>query len=121
MIEYNKVVRSKIPLIIHQNGKKCSYEKMNFNDADLLPYLLDKVVEEAIEVKNAVAIDDRLDEIADLWDAISLLAKYLDISRADMEHIKYTKVIKRGSFIHTDSDGEDVVTILHWTKRANEA
>ena len=60
MIEYNKLIRDKIPEIIESSGKKCDIEVLN--DEQYLEYLNKKIMEEVKEYLESGEIE----ELADL-------------------------------------------------------
>lgn len=73
---YNKLVRDNIPNIIEKSGKRANYKYCE--DEDFYKMLLsEKIIEEAIELSEAIRNDDfdavieELVDIRDLWRTIS--------------------------------------------------
>ncbi|WP_186378505.1 nucleoside triphosphate pyrophosphohydrolase, partial [Yersinia intermedia] len=95
-IEYNKLVRDKIPEIIHSHGEDVKLLKLE-GDA-LITALKRKVVEEALEILDAVTSQQLIEEIADLRETINALMSKLDISDNEIEDTRKIKVKDRGAF-----------------------
>jgi predicted house-cleaning noncanonical NTP pyrophosphatase (MazG superfamily)/8-oxo-dGTP pyrophosphatase MutT (NUDIX family) len=87
-----KLVRDDIPEIIKSNNEKPVTRKLL--DSDVSEWVLEKVVEEAEELKD----DPSEDEIADLFEVIDRFKSLNGISRADIEKARKIKADKRGKF-----------------------
>jgi len=72
--EYNKLVRDRIPEIIHQSGNECEFAVLS--DGEYCQALRVKLLEEAKEVAEAEG-EDLVTELADLYEVIdALMASY---------------------------------------------
>ena len=91
-IEYNKLVRDKIPEIIESDSKECT-TKIVFGK-EKLEYLYKKLGEETAELSEANSIE----ELADVQEVINAIAKELGISLEELESVRKSKVNKRGGF-----------------------
>lgn len=91
-IEYNKLIRDKIPEIIERAGKKVIVEKVE--GEQLLDLLNKKLEEELREYKESGSIE----ELADMVEIIYGILNYLGISLEDFEVLRQDKNYKRGSF-----------------------
>ncbi len=91
-IEYNKLIRDKIPEIIEAQGKRAVIEVL---DADNYKRYLDLKLGE--ELKEYLEADD-VEELADLVEVIYAILDYKAVSREDFKKIRVSKVQKRGAF-----------------------
>ena len=92
MIEYDKLIRDKIPEIIEQSGKKCIIEVMD-NDT-YIEYLDQKLNEELAEYQQNKSIE----ELADLLEVMYAVVTARGYSVAELERIRLEKAEKRGAF-----------------------
>ena len=92
MIEYDKLIRDKIPEIIEQSGKKCIVEVMD-NDT-YIDYLDQKLNEELAEYQQ----DKSIEELADLLEVMYAVVVARGYSVAELERIRLEKAEKRGAF-----------------------
>ena len=92
MIEYDKLIRDKIPEIIEQSGKKCIVEVMD-NDT-YIDYLDQKLNEELAEYQQ----DKSIEELADLLEVMYAVVVARGYSVAELERIRLEKSEKRGAF-----------------------
>ena len=92
---YNKLVRDKIPEIIKNNNEEPITKILN--DIDYKKELENKLYEEYQEVLEATG-KDRLEELADMLEIISYLAKLENSTLDNVIEIANKKVLKRGSF-----------------------
>ena len=92
MIEYDKLIRDKIPEIIEQSGKKCIVEVMD-NDT-YIEYLDQKLNEELAEYQQ----DKSIEELADLLEVMYAVVVARGHSVAELERIRLEKSEKRGAF-----------------------
>jgi predicted house-cleaning noncanonical NTP pyrophosphatase (MazG superfamily) len=95
-IDYNKIVRDKIPSDIESRGELVEVVKLS-GDA-LLEALKRKLVEESFEAVDARTADDIGDEIADVLEVIDSLIAALGFTEKDIEARKERKRQKRGGF-----------------------
>ena len=92
MIEYDKLIRDKIPEIIEQSGKKCITEVMD-NDT-YIEYLDQKLNEELAEYQQ----DKSIEELADLFEVIYAVVAARGYSVEKLERIRLEKAKERGTF-----------------------
>lgn len=92
MIEYNKLVRDKIPEIIESSGKKCEIEILN--DEQYLEYLNKKIMEEVKEYLKSGEIE----ELADLEEVLRAILITKNVTHEKFEKIRIAKINKRGAF-----------------------
>lgn len=92
MIEYDKLIRDKIPEIIEQSGKKSIVEVMD-NDT-YIEYLEQKLNEELAEYQQ----DKSIEELADLLEVIYAVVAARGYSVEELERIRLEKAEKRGAF-----------------------
>ena len=92
MIEYDKLIRDKIPEIIEQSGKKCIVEVLD-NDT-YIEYLDQKLNEELAEYQQ----DKSIEELSDLLEVMYAVVTARGYSIEELERIRLEKAEKRGSF-----------------------
>lgn len=95
-LEFNKLVRDKVPDNIHARGEEVKLIKLE--GEALILSLKRKVVEEALEVLDAKTSMDIIEELADLRETASALANSLGITDKDIEEVRKDKLAKRGGF-----------------------
>lgn len=91
-IQYNKLVRDKIPEIIEASGKTCSTEVLS--DGEYLKMLDAKLDEELAEYHK----DQNIEELADLVEVIYATAKARGYTHEELEKVRAEKASKRGGF-----------------------
>jgi len=96
IVEYNKVVRDKVPALIMARGERVETLKLE-GDA-LLTTLREKLVEEAFEALDAKSGQELIGEIADVQEVVRALWQALKISTADIEATREEKEKRRGGF-----------------------
>ena len=89
MIEYNKLIRDRIPEIIERSGKKCIVEVMD--NGTYLKYLDLKLNEELAEYQ----ADKSLEELADLLEVIYAVVRARGYSLDELEKVRKQKAEKR--------------------------
>lgn len=92
MKEYNKLVRDNIPEIMKQNGSIPVTRILN--DEEFLKELDKKLLEEV----NEYLIDQNVEELADIYEVFLAILKARKIDFNELEEVRKTKVLKRGSF-----------------------
>lgn len=92
MITYNKLVRDRIPEIIENDNKKCTYRVLE--DAEYIEAIDAKLDEELAEYHR----DQNLEELADLLEVLYAAAKARGYSTDDLEKLRREKAEKRGGF-----------------------
>jgi predicted house-cleaning noncanonical NTP pyrophosphatase (MazG superfamily) len=96
-IEYNKLIRDKIPEIIQETGK--NYQVTQYDEKAYKNALLEKLVEEANEVRNAP--DERLvTELADLLEVFETILKVFNLSDQEIMSLKEKRLAERGGFLN---------------------
>ena len=115
---YQKIVRRKIPRIIKQNGGTPEYRKIG--GKELVRFLKAKIIEEAVEVRDAHAEDELLDELADLQSAIEALLTVKHINKTNFETVMKSKIIKQGDYIFGDVDGGEQVYSAMFLEEVDE-
>ena len=96
VVEYNKLVRDKIPAIIEARGERVEIVQLK-GDA-VISALRQKLVEEALEALDARSGDDLVGELADVEEVISGLRTALRLSKAQIEAERLDKQKRRGGF-----------------------
>ena len=93
---YNKLVRDNIPDIIKKNGGEPYIRTLD--DFEYKKELEKKLYEEYNEVLNASNKEEKIEELADMLEIISALAKVEGKSLEDVISCAKQKSIKRGAF-----------------------
>lgn len=93
---YNKLVRDNIPERIINNGGQPVYRALN--DDEYWEYLLKKDAEELEEVRTAISIGDRKQELADKLELIRAMANYSGFTLEDIIEEANQKKERRGGF-----------------------
>jgi predicted house-cleaning noncanonical NTP pyrophosphatase (MazG superfamily) len=96
VVEYNKLVRDKIPAVIESRGEKV--EVLELSGDALLIALRQKLVEEAIEALDAPAGGELVGELADVQEVLNAIIKALKINRKEVELERIDKRKRRGAF-----------------------
>jgi predicted house-cleaning noncanonical NTP pyrophosphatase (MazG superfamily) len=92
-IEYDKLVRDRIPEIIRRDGRECATEMMS--EAEYRRALLEKLVEEAQEA-TTVGPEKLVEELADLYEIIDALMAAYGIEREAVLAKQARKRAERG-------------------------
>lgn len=91
-IDYDKLVRDKIPEIIQADGKSVDYEVMN---SDIYRVkLAEKLCEEAAEFQK----DSNIEELADILEVFYAILKANGITFEEVEKARKEKAEKNGTF-----------------------
>jgi predicted house-cleaning noncanonical NTP pyrophosphatase (MazG superfamily) len=96
-IEYNKLVRDRIPDIVRGTGGSVRAVRASPEEAEWL--LRQKLVEEAFEVAEAVG-DEVVEELADLAETVLALCRHAGIEPGEVERARRDKRAARGGFDH---------------------
>lgn len=91
-MEYDKLIRDKIPEIIVESGKNCDIIKVN--GEELRVYLENKLHEEVSEYVDA----KNLEELADIMEVLYGLAHSLGYTDQDLNEFRDKKHNNRGGF-----------------------
>ena len=92
MKTYNKLVRDRIPEIIHATGKK--YESRTIQGEQLIEALKLKLQEELVEFDEAHAPE----ELADILEVVHAIAANIGIPLSELEEIRRVKADSNGGF-----------------------
>lgn len=90
-----KLVRDKIPDLIRGSGREV--ETRVLNREEYLNSLFGKLAEDGEELKVASA-EDRLEEMADVFEVLRTLAEAAGYSIKDVEQAADNKLLERGGF-----------------------
>lgn len=93
---YNKLVRDQIPEKIASTGKQ--YSTRILENQEYISELRKKSREELEEYMNADSNDAAIEELADLLEVISSLAKVHGSSFEEVEKVRNEKFMERGGF-----------------------
>ena len=91
-----KLVRDLIPDIIRADGHEPDVRVLH-DDDEYAQALLTKLVEEADEVM-ASSSEERLGELADVYEVVAALAATQGLSMSDVESAAQDKAVRRGRF-----------------------
>ncbi len=92
MIQYNKLVRDRIPQIIEASGKTCTLEVL---DQDAFLQMLDAKLDEELAEYHK---DQNIEELADLLEVIRAAAVARGYTLEELERVRAEKAAKRGGF-----------------------
>ena len=95
-IEYNKLVRDKIPEVIEKDGDECKYEQLD--EEEYRSMLREKFIEEAKELIAAEGEDEIINELSDFLELIEAVQDLEQISSDDVINKKAQKREERGGF-----------------------
>lgn len=95
-IKYNKLIRDKILEISKANGTVC--DSRILDSEEFKAELLQKLTEEATEVKKAESKQDITDELADVSEVIRAIQKEFAITDSEIEAARLKKLDIRGGF-----------------------
>lgn len=92
-MQYNKLVRDKIPEIIASSGKTVTYRKLN--DAEYIEALEKKLDEEIAEFHESKSIE----ELADIYEVLHALKTALGYDDEQVVAAQLLKENERGGFL----------------------
>ena len=84
---YNKLVRDNIPKIIENDGKK--YKSRILNDEEYEVELRKKLIEEATELSEAKTEEEKIYELADIYEIIEYVLMVNNIDKRKYEKRKF--------------------------------
>lgn len=96
IIEYNKLIRDKVPQVIEANGAKPKTRILSMKEYERV--LREKLVEEAREVGGAQTEEALLKELADVAEVLATLQNVHGISDQVLMQARDDKNEKRGAF-----------------------
>ena len=97
-MEYNKIVRDKIPEIIAKQGKKVRFKTLMGNE--LRQALKDKLVEEVQELIKAETKEQIIEEMADVMDVLTAIRYAHSVKYYEVEDARSKKGFEKGRFIN---------------------
>ena len=92
----NKLVRDKIPEIIKSQGCNCEY--IILEDEEFSKAIKDKILEEAKELFKADTKENKIEELADLYEILEAFCKIEGISEEEIKNVRENKNINKGAF-----------------------
>jgi len=90
--QYHKLVRDKIPQEIEEQGKKCSYHRL---EEEAYQQELDKKL---LEEVNEWTADHNIEEMADIIEVIEAIQKSHQLEKEKIERVRLKKKDKKGGF-----------------------
>jgi len=96
VVEYNKIVRDKIPAVIAERGERV--EAVQLCGDALLRALREKLVEEALEALDARSGDDLVAELADVEEVVEAICRALQVKDSQLKSTRREKRNRRGGF-----------------------
>jgi predicted house-cleaning noncanonical NTP pyrophosphatase (MazG superfamily) len=96
IVEYNKVVRDKVPSKIEQGGERV--EVVQLVGEALITALRRKLVEESLEALDAKPGEDLVGELADVEEVLRALSSALGVTREQLDKERKGKAKRRGGF-----------------------
>ena len=91
-----KLVRDKIPEIIISNWEDCEYYIASYKE--YINKLVEKLIEESVELSESTNIEELKEEIADVLDVIDAICKINMIDVQELEKIRLEKKEKKWWF-----------------------
>ena len=92
IVEYNKLIRDRIPEIIKESGKTCEIETLS--EAEYQKHLNQKLGEELEEYLSSQEVE----ELADLEEVLRAILDFKGITYEEFDRIRKDKAEKRGAF-----------------------
>ncbi len=96
MIKYNKLVRDNIPEMIKSEGKQ--FKTRILNDKEYELELRRKLIEEAKELFEAESIEQKIYELADIYEIIEYVLMVNNIDKRSIDISRIKKNMTNGSF-----------------------
>lgn len=94
-MRHRKLVRDRVPDLIRSRGEIA--ETTVLSGGDYTTALLDKLVEEAVELRIAEP-GRQIEELADVWEVLTTAVEQLGFTMAEVEQAAAFKRIVRGGF-----------------------
>ena len=95
-----KIVRANIPSIIIKNGEIPKYEMVKLDTKKALELMVDKLIEEAEEVRKAKNQKELMEEMVDVYQVFRDMMRMLGMSLPTLEKPRQEKELIVGSFIN---------------------
>ncbi len=96
--EYPKLVRDNIPQIIKDQNNQIVPTRVLTSDNEFLKYLLQKLIEEAHELRHSIKVGNTQEELADIFEIIYAILKLKGWSIEDIAVIQNEKRKKNSGF-----------------------
>lgn len=97
-MQFNKIVRDKIPEIIAKQGKKLRFKTLI--GCELKQALKDKLIEEVQELIKAETKEQIIEEMADVMDVLTTIRFAHSIKYYEVEDARSKKGFEKGRFIN---------------------
>lgn len=97
VVEYNKVVRDKVPVLIEKRGERV--ETVRLAGDALVTALRQKLVEETFEALDAKSGEELIGELADVEEVVRALCGALHLTPDQVESERQEKLQRRGGFV----------------------
>ncbi len=91
-IEYNKLVRDKIPQIIKDSGRTCDFKVLD--DPEMKEALKEKLIEKA----QVFSEKPSEDELSDIYELLDTIVESYDFEPLHIDYLKLRNVENKGSY-----------------------
>ncbi|WKY45815.1 nucleoside triphosphate pyrophosphohydrolase [Eubacteriaceae bacterium ES2] len=91
-VEYNKLVRDKIPQIIKESGRTCEYKILG--DSEIKDALKDKLIEKAQIFSNKPSED----ELSDIYELLNAIVETYDYEPLHIDYLKLQNKENKGTY-----------------------
>lgn len=93
-VEYNKLVRDKIPQIIKESGRVCEYKVLG--DSEIKDALKEKLIEKAQIFSNKPSED----ELSDIYELLNAIVETYDYEPLHIDYLKLQNKESKGTYSH---------------------
>ncbi len=123
---FNKLIRSKLPARMHQEGVRVAGRHLEPDEFVL--EIKNKLVEEALEVQDTTSREDLIKELADVMEVIETIKSFNTITSEEIEQERLLKSNTNGNFvaanfvdyIEVPEDNHEVIRYLENKNRPYE-
>jgi predicted house-cleaning noncanonical NTP pyrophosphatase (MazG superfamily) len=91
-VEYNKLVRDKIPQIIKDSGRTCEYKVLG--DSEIKDALKEKLIEKAQIFSNKPSED----ELSDIYELLNAIVETYDYEPLHIDYLKLQNKENKGTY-----------------------
>ncbi|MDI3536179.1 MAG: hypothetical protein PWP30_661 [Eubacteriaceae bacterium] len=91
-VEYNKLVRDKIPQIIKDSGRTCEYKVLG--DSEIKDALKEKLIEKAQIFSNKPSED----ELSDIYELLNAIVETYDYEPLHIDYLKLQNKEHKGTY-----------------------
>ncbi|MGL4606729.1 MAG: nucleoside triphosphate pyrophosphohydrolase [Eubacteriaceae bacterium] len=91
-VEYNKLVRDKIPEIIRSSGRSCEYKILG--DSEIKNALKEKLLEKA----EIFSVNPSEDELSDIYELLSTIVEKFDYEPMHIDYLKLQNKESKGTY-----------------------